>query len=407
MALSLQIRQAQKQALSPAMWLGINLLTLPVVELRESVKKEIESNPALEIERPSGVAGLTRSVPTAETGTDFFESVAAESGESLEEHLMSEIRMSEMSPREADLCKAIVAELDEDGRFKGSYPDMIMATGATEPELEAARRRVMALDPKGCGARDLAECFLAQIDRIPAAKRADVLQAIEAVATMVEKSAKTAPPQLKPEAIRLLKTLEAFPGRLYEHRKIDFVTPDIVVDENGEVDVDQRDIPELRVSPKYIEMAKDKTLDDETRQYAAERVKRAREYREAVIRCQETMEKVAEIAIGGQQGFLSQGAAGLVKQTMSEVAKKAGCTVATVSRAAARKYVKTPRGTVPFRKFFVLVDQAPIEKLREIISAVPPVEKVSDRELSERMAKAGYKMARRTVAKYRAQFQRA
>ena len=189
-----------------------------------------------------------------------------------------------------------------------------------------------------------------------------------------------------------------------KYRTTEFVTPDIRVDEDGEVEVDKRDIPELRVSPKYVELAKDKSQDEETRTFAAERVKRAREFREAVIKRQETMEKIAELAISGQSDFLKKGTAGLHKQTMSEIAKAAKCNVATVSRAAARKYVKTPRGTVPLRKFFALVDQGPIEKLREILAAIPKGTKVSDREVSERMAQAGFPMARRTVAKYRAGF---
>ena len=117
----------------------------------------------------------------------------------------------------------------------------------------------------------------------------------------------------------------------------------------------------------------------------------------------DTMEKIAELAVGGQLGFLEKGVAGLKRQTMSEVAEKAHCDVSTVSRAASGKYVRTPRGTVPLRKFFVLVDQAPVEKLREILSdAVADKKKLSDREVSEIMTKAGFPMARRTVAKYRA-----
>ncbi|MGN0832757.1 MAG: hypothetical protein ACI4RD_03805 [Kiritimatiellia bacterium] len=390
MALSLQPRQTQKQALTPAMWLGLNLLTLPIGELRDSVKQEIDSNPALEVENPSVFAGTSpgRLAP----GDGFaLDNVADERGESLEEHLLAEIRLSELEPREAELCRVIVAELDGDGRFQGKLPDLQMLTGASAAALEAARQRVMTLDPKGCGARNLKECFLAQLDRVPAAKRAAFVADLENLESG----------RVLPETVKILRTLDPFPGRLYDNRKTQFVTPDIQVDEDGEVELDQRDIPELRVSPKYVDMAKDRTLDAETRQFAAERVKRAREFREAVLRRQETMERIAELAIAGQPDFLTMGARGIRKQTMSEVAKQAKCNVATVSRAAARKYVKTPRGTVPFRKFFALVDQAPVEKLREVLEAIPPGQFVPDREIAARMAKAGFPMARRTVAKYR------
>ena len=86
---------------------------------------------------------------------------------------------------------------------------------------------------------------------------------------------------------------------------------------------------------------------------------------------------------------------------MSDLAKEVKCTVSAVSRAAARKYVKTPRGTVPLRKFFVLVDQEPIERLREILASFPVGRRPSDEAVAAMMTKAGYKMARRTVAKYR------
>ena len=399
MALALQPRQSQKQAMTPVMWLGLNLLTLPIGELREAVKKELDSNPALEVEAPRLPSRVSR--PSSDAAA-ALENVADESGERLDEHLMSELRMAGVEGRELELCRAIVAEIDGDGRFVGSVPDLQMVTGATADELEAARQRVMTIDPKGCGARDIRECYLAQLDKVPAAKRTAVEKGVDAIVEML--AGRTPKERIAPDVLRLLKGLDPYPGRQYEYRTTEFVTPDIRVDEDGEVEVDQRDVPELRVSPKYVQMAKDRSLDEETRKFAAERVKRAREFREAVVKRQETMEKIAELAIGGQRGFLEKGAAGIRRQTMSEVAKAAKCNVATVSRAAARKHVKTPRGTVPLRKFFALVDQAPVEKLREILAGVPPGTKLSDQKVSELMTKAGFPMARRTVAKYRAGF---
>ena len=399
MALALQPRQSQKQAMTPVMWLGLNLLTLPIGELREAVKKELDSNPALEVEAPRLPSRVSR--PSSDAAA-ALENVADESGERLDEHLMSELRMAGVEGRELELCRAIVAEIDGDGRFVGSVPDLQMVTGATADELEAARQRVMTIDPKGCGARDIRECYLAQLDKVPAAKRTAVEKGVDAIVEML--AGRTPKERIAPDVLRLLKGLDPYPGRQYEYRTTEFVTPDIRVDEDGEVEVDQRDVPELRVSPKYVQMAKDRSLDEETRKFAAERVKRAREFREAVVKRQETMERIAELAIGGQRGFLEKGAAGIRRQTMSEVAKAAKCNVATVSRAAARKYVKTPRGTVPLRKFFALVDQAPVEKLREILAGVPPGTKLSDQKVSELMTKAGFPMARRTVAKYRAGF---
>ena len=388
---SMQMRQAQKQVAAPAMLLEMSLLALPIGELRDAVAKELSSNPAIEQASPGPIRTASMSHGDG-SQRDFVESLADDRAETLDEHLMGELRMSGVSGRELELCRVVVAELDADGRFKGEIPSMIMATGATERELEAARRRVMAIDPKGCGAKDLVECFLAQADIVPEGERE----------AFTKDLANLASGKVAPSTVAWLRKMDGFPGRQYDSRRIEYVTPDVTVDEDGEVTVDQRDIPELRVSPKYIAMAKDASLDEETRTFAAERVKRAREFREALIRRMDTMEKIAELAVGGQLGFLEKGVVGLKRQTMSEVAKKAQCDVSTVSRAASGKYVRTPRGTVPLRRFFVLVDQAPLEKLREILeNAAAEKKRLSDREVSEIMTKAGYKMARRTVAKYR------
>jgi RNA polymerase sigma-54 factor len=365
------------------MWMGLRLLSMPAGELKDEVRKEIESNPALE------EVSLPFRKPAGATVGDV-EFLADERQESLDEHLLGELRMSGTEGRERELCECIIGELDGDGRFAGSIPDLIMVTGASAAELEAARRRVMALDPLGCGARDLAECFLAQESMVPPAKRALFRKEVANIASG----------HVSGEILAVLRKLDPFPGRLYAPVASRYVQADIVAGEDGEVEMQSPDLPEIRVSPKYIEMAKDRTLDEETRKYAAERVKRAREFQTALEKRVATLEKVAEIAISGQREALRKGMSAMKRQTMSDVAKKAKCSVATVSRAAARKYVKTPFGTVPLSKFFRRTDQSVIERLKEVLSEAGG--KLSDRCIAEEMAKHGFKMARRTVAKYRA-----
>ena len=386
-ALGTQIRQSQSQTLSPAMWMGLNMLAMPVGELKEAVRKEIETNPAIVETVPAGRFSAGRS----STDPSILENVADSSEETLEEHLLGELRMSDIAGSERELCERIIGELDANGRFTGSVPDLVMVTGASAAQIENARRLVMKLDPAGCGAKDLEECLLAQIGRVPAAKREFFLSEIKNLS-----SGRVAPAMLP-----ILKSLDPFPGKLYSPRKTEYVNPDIVVDEDGDVDVDTRDVPEISLSPRYAAMARDKSLDEETRSYAAERLRHARDFLAALEKRRLTMESIARIAVDGQRGFLEKGASALVRQTMGDVAKKAKCNIATVSRAAARKYVKTPRGTFPLRAFFRRTDQAPLVKLGEILESGEGA-KLSDREISVLMGEAGFPMARRTVAKYRA-----
>lgn len=386
-ALGTQIRQSQSQTLSPAMWMGLNMLAMPVGELKEAVRKEIETNPAIVETVPAGRFSAGRS----STDPSILENVADSSEETLEEHLLGELRMSDIAGSERELCERIIGELDANGRFTGSVPDLVMVTGASAAQIENARRLVMKLDPAGCGAKDLEECLLAQIGRVPAAKREFFLSEIKNLS-----SGRVAPAMLP-----ILKSLDPFPGKLYSPRKTEYVNPDIVVDEDGDVEVDTRDVPEISLSPRYAAMARDKSLDEETRSYAAERLRHARDFLAALEKRRLTMESIARIAVDGQRGFLEKGASALVRQTMGDVAKKAKCNIATVSRAAARKYVKTPRGTFPLRAFFRRTDQAPLVKLGEILESGEGA-KLSDREISVLMGEAGFPMARRTVAKYRA-----
>lgn len=386
-AFGTQLRQSQSQTLSPAMWLGLNMLSMPIGELKEAVRKEIETNPAVVESLPVGRFSAQRS----STDPSVLENVADSSEETLEEHLFSELRMSDVVGRERELCERIIGELDANGRFVGSVPDLVMVTGASAAQIEKARRRVMRLDPVGCGAKDLEECLLSQVDRVPADKRQFFLEEMKNLS-----SGKVAPAMLP-----ILKSLDPFPGKMYSPRRTQYVNPDIIVDEDGSVEVDTRDIPEISVSPRYAAMARDRSLDEETRAYAAERLRHARDFLVALEKRKRTMETVARIAIDGQRGFLEKGASALVRQTMGDVAKKAKCNIATVSRAAARKYVKTPRGVFPLRAFFRRVAQAPLEKLGEILNSEEGA-KLSDREISVLMGKAGFPMARRTVAKYRA-----
>lgn len=412
MALNQQIRQSQKQAITPAMLTGFSLLQLPIGELKDAVKKELETNPALEAVPFRARSGVEARGSANDDHQAYLENLADVRGETLDEHILSELRSdAAVTTRELRLAEAIAANLDGDGRFVGTYADLIMVlsgdgvAGVTETELEAMRHKIMMLDPPGCGARNLAECYLAQANRIPASKRAEALKAIEELAAAIKDNRLSSFRPSNVQSFMLLKALDPYPGRLYDRVRTEFVVPDILVDAEGNATLDTRDIPELRVSAKYVEMAKDRELDDETRAYAAERVKKAREFRDALVRRQETMATIAETVLARQRNFLKKGIAGLKKLTMSEVAKVARCTVSTVSRAAARKYVKTPRGTVPLRRFFALVDSAPLEQLRTILAAVPEDTKITDRELADRMAKAGFKMARRTIAKYRNKLQ--
>ncbi len=398
MGMGMQTKQRQLQRISPQMRLGLSLLKLPINDLKETVRKELDSNPALEGSfplMPPRLVGLT-----GENG--FILDNARAKGKSLIEHLSGELRMKGVSGKLAQLCEAIICELDESGMFRGEERSILTTLAlngihATEEELNEARMLIMSIDPRGCGAKDLKECLLAQIGKIPAAERDRFVRGIEHI------NEGKADRSLLP----LISKLNVKPGAAFEHVRVEYVTPDIVVDRDGEVTVDQGGLPELDVSPRYVAMASDRELDEETRKYAQEKVRKAREFNTAVNRRKEMIELVAQLAISGQKEFLKKGPDAIRVQTMTEICKKVAeklghkCSVSTISRAAEKKQVKTPVGTIPFRLFFARIDRAPIARLREIIAAAPAGVKYSDEQLSQMLAKEGFKVKRRTVSNYR------
>ena len=392
MALSLSQKQKTAQSIAPTLRWAFELLALPINELRERIRKELDSNPAIE----AAVRGTTPHVQPVGDREFLVDNLRAR-GKTLQEHLLGELRMSGVSGRDFELASAIVGELDERGYFVGEMKSMAMSLDATVEELETARSRVMKIDPKGCGSRDLHECLLAQISIVPEGDRADFKKGIEHILD------DSLPPaeRLSDLAKKYVVKMKPNPGKDYEFVRTDYITPDAAVDEKGVVTVDTKDIPVLAVSPKYVEMAKDVELDEETREYAADKVAQARNFAAAIERRREIFERICEVAISRQAEHLSEGPDAFAVQTMSEVAKKVGCNISTVSRAADRKYIKTPFGVVQLKKFFRQRDAAPYEKLREVLAGFAPGENPSDKRVSELMTEAGFPMARRTVNKWR------
>ena len=401
---SASAHQSQRQRLCPHLQMMLGLLGQPIGDLREAVRREVETNPAIDDVNFSPF--YRRSVGAVSAGgvADALLSNLPSRGESLDEHLMGELRLSGLDGRDRELCEAVIAELDEQGRFRGSIPDMLMVhAGVSEADIERARKRVMGFDPLGCGAKDTRECLLAQLSRIPAADRDAVRQVVVRFDELL--AGKLALGDIDASVLAVFRKyrgrLQVNPGERFAPKRVEVVTADISVDADGDVSVETADIPELPISTKYLSMAADRSLDAETRHYAQERIRHAKAFSLALQRRHDTLREIAELVIAFQPDLLNRGEAGLRRLTMTEVAKKAKCSVSTVSRAANRKYVKTPKGVLPLSKFFSLVEGAPLAKLRALLAANPGA---SDQKISQLMATVGHQMARRTVAKYRARF---
>ena len=423
-------------ALAPQMRQGLKMLAMSLPELRSELIAEMAKNPVIddveptlekttvsEKERESAAADVSdypdedydardTAAPDAEAlerRQKFFENQVG--CESLERHLMAQLSSSDVDESDHPLAEMLIGELNDDGRFVGSIPDIMMVTGESEAKVRAVLAKIREFDPPGCGATTIAECLAAQLDSIEDAglrKRvATLLGRLEDVAAGKIGDA---------EALQALRTLDPRPGRAYrkDARGTEYVNPEVYLErckDGWAARVDARSLPEIKISPKYLAMLEDPSVAAETKSYIRERIAAAKAIIEAVEKRRDTVESVAQEIFDRQPGFFEKGLKGLKPMTMLEIADKLGVHEATVSRTVNGKYAATPKGTVELRRFFIqgvktesgetVARDGVLDRLRTMVDAEDKTHPLSDERLSEMLKGEGFPVARRTVAKYR------
>ena len=214
--------------------------------------------------------------------------------------------------------------------------------------------------------------------------------------------------------IEQMRNLNPWPGQGFAREPVRSVTPDVLVkrDEEGrwQVEIIDEYVPQLRISPRYLRML-EANPDAETKEFIRKKVESARWLIESIEQRYSTLRKVAQAIVDKQEEFLDRGPDAIQPLKMQQIADVVGVHVTTVSRAVDDKYIETPRGTFPLKRFFgggtttASGEEVAWEnlrrKLKEIVDAEDKSKPLSDDELVKRMADHGYELARRTVTKYR------
>src|SRR4029077_13801643 len=221
--------------------------------------------------------------------------------------------------------------------------------------------------------------------------------------------------QIIQEAIEALRHLNPRPGAQFIADNIPYVVPDIAVDrtEEGEYEVRLLDdwTPNIYISRRYMELYRDKAADPKAKEYLKRKIQAAQWLMESIEQRRNTLEKVTRAIIQHQRAFLDQGPDHIQPLKMQQIADQVGVHVTTVSRAVDDKWVQTPRGIFPLKRFFGGGTQTTSgeevawetikQKLLEIIEKEDKTNPLSDEDLVAKLHEAGYPVARRTVTKYR------
>ncbi len=354
--------------------------------------------------------------------------------ESLAENLLNQWSLIECPESIRRAGEVIITYIDDDGYLRTPLETIVAESKkpVTLEELQEALKLVKTLEPPGIGARDLAECLLIQLDILESEgdlediadhdfdlERQLVTHHLRDLAMnrypQISRKTGASIEQIK-HAVKMLGRLTPHPGRLIGRSENQPITPDATVwfnEETGKYEIEMARDPSsnLTLSQVYQKMMKDKQIDKKTREFLGNNVRNARWLLESIEQRRGTIQRVIRAVVDAQKDFFEKGPEYLKPLPMIQVADQLGIHVATVSRAVSEKWIQTPRGIFPLRRFFSggttnaegedMSWDAVKEKLKVIIDNEDKRNPLNDDEIVEKMREQGITLARRTVAKYR------
>jgi RNA polymerase sigma-54 factor len=344
---------------------------------------------------------------------------------SLAEHLEWQLHMGPL-PREAcDAAICVIGNLDADGRLNATNEEIAAMDGWSEETVEMARQAVMRLDPVGCGARDVRECLLVQLevreenDRLAATLISNHLPELQqhklpALSKQIGVDVDTLLAELQ-----FIRTLDPYPGRRYSSEEPILITPEIYIEKLDEDD-DEYIIyfaddgsPRLRISQQYQHMLAQGTVSNETKSFIREKMRSAVDLLRNIEHRRQTIYKVVESIVRRQRDFLDKGVQHIKPMMLKDIAEDIGMHLSTVSRVVNRKYAHTPQGVIELRRFFTegMMNEDGEEistriiklKIKKLIEEEDSHSPITDDQVVKILSKDGIKLSRRTVAKYRDQ----
>jgi RNA polymerase sigma-54 factor len=326
---------------------------------------------------------------------------------------------------------AIINYIDEQGYLRTELETIRVESKAplALEDLQAALRLIQTLEPAGVGARDIRECLLLQIDALqddPDNEDHDFELERKLVGEHLKDLEMNRYPQISKklgrpiddlkEAVRRLSRLHPHPGKQIGHDDAPPITPDafIYYDEDAdklEIRMSHDPSENLYISGTWRKKLKEKNLDKKTKEFLTNNVRNARWLLESIEQRKSTISRVIRVVVDAQREFFEKGPEFLKPLPMIQVADQLGIHVATVSRAVSEKWIQTPRGVYPLRRFFSggttnaegedMSWDAVKEKLKIIIDEEDKKNPLNDDEIVLKLKDQGIDLARRTVAKYR------
>lgn len=443
----------QRQILTPNIALALEVLRMPILELRIFLERQMEENPCLELgesanEEPAADENGKPEEPTPNFSDDWSsqrgrvdEGQDPDAGSdenerrfeqqftipvSFYESLRLQLGCQHLSDRDRRVGEMIIHHLDENGYLEVPLQELGVEAGMRVEQLEAVLRIIQHLDPTGIGARDLQECLLIQLEHVEGASpclalshrilrdhfQLFVQHRLPALARATNTSA-----QQVDQAVKLIKQLHPKPGRAFGGTLPPSIQPDLILhhrERHYDVELNEQEVPRVTLSRAYRRMLQDASTPSDAKEFLAKKFRAATWLIKAVDERNTTILAVARCLISLQREFLEQGPRALKPLTQAQVAGLIGRHPSTVSRAVTGKTIDTPYGVFQLERFFAsgvsqgdnnaandISDARIKSELHQLIAAEDPQHPLSDAALAQALAARQITVARRTIAKYR------
>ena len=456
----LQLKLSQK--LSPQQIQLMKLIQLTTAELEQKIKNEIEENPALEmgnekteVENDEFEISQNDDVDVDDYLTDmsddydnsqnYFSSeeentnFQTKASYSFHQYLDNQSKNLILDEKYKPICDFLIGSIDESGYLRREIEDIIDDLAFTQnivtsrEEILSVLKKIQELDPPGVGARSLKECLLIQLRRKNSKESID--NSIKIIENDFDSFSKKKFSKLSEklnlndqklkEAIDEISKLNPKPGgSITSDFANNAITPDFILTiEDGDliVELNKRNSPELRLSSSYKNILEGYKKDpnktksqNQAIQFLKQKLDSAKWFIEAIEQRHQTLFQTVNAIVNFQKDyFLTGEESNLKPMILKDIAEKINLDISTVSRVANSKYMDSPYGIRLLKSYFSEgmknsdgddISTIEIKRiLKEIVESEDKIKPLSDLDLSGKLSTKGFKVARRTVAKYREQ----
>jgi RNA polymerase sigma-54 factor len=473
MKASLQLRLGQQLTMTPQLQQAIRLLQLSTLDLQQEIQEALDNNPLLEEEHQSDTDGeadyeatndisdpepldasqvetsdamdkdtvaeelpvdatwdemySASSGPSSPMGDDNDTIYQGETVDSLQEHLLWQMRLTPFSETDQAIALSIIDAIDDSGYLTQTCEQLLEGLADEDDsveldEVEAVLKRIQHFDPLGVASRSLQECLLFQLKQFSPetpwiTEACSIIeQHMDLLANrdyrLLSRKTKLKEDQLR-EVMRLIQSLEPRPGNAIVTDQSQYVVPDIsVAKKQGRwtVELNPDAVPKIRVNAQYAALSRS-SRNSSDGQFIRSHLQEAKWFIKSLESRNETLLKVANCIVSHQQAFFEYGDEAMKPMVLNDVAEAVEMHESTISRVTTQKYMHTPRGIFELKYFFSshvstegggeCSSTAIRALIKKLIAAENPAKPLSDSKIADVMADQGINVARRTIAKYR------